>query len=260
MLIAVPFSRWGPRRSPCRRGRVSWWSSAAFRQPLSSMRAPTPARVVVRVLIALSVAQPLSSMRGPIPARVSVVVFIAWSPCRSAVGVDGAAAAGADDRGGVHGDHPLSSMRTPAPARTVLWMLISVSSWGVDSAAQPLGSMAAPRPTRTCAVVFMAWLRSLRRWDRWSSRPRGWWSSCAWMPPGQPLSSIRGPAPARTVVVDLICLSRGRWLSRTGRSSTRSRRVPWCRSSSAPHPLGSMAQPTAARRCVLAVICASPHP
>lgn len=318
--LAPSVSRWDPRRSPCPRGGW-WWRSSPFsrsavvvdarahphadagcrthRQPSGSMWDPLPARMLVVVLIVVLPGQPLSSMRTLAPARMCDVVRIVsptgrsstgsrragWSWCSSwcswsAVVVDAGAHARANARRRGH-RHPIGSMTEPPPARR--------PGRGGHRAApgQPLPSMRAPAPARMLVVVFIVtltvrrcrpcgrprpregWsacssrspLPDLSRWGRASTPGRrgSWWWCSSPVPrravgidppsgagtelrggghrllPPHPLGSSAPLRPARTVVVVLIVLSIGGWDAR--------------------QPSGSIAEPTAARRCVRVCIC-----
>lgn len=136
----LPASGRGWRVSPAPAGAV---------QPFGSIAEPAPARSEMRMLIVhlLSCAvlrhlqPPCGSMPFPSPARTCVVVPISasvgvYAPA-AAVGVDGAAACGAQGGGDGHRDapcQPLSSMRRPAPARMVAVVLMARSpECGVDA-------------------------------------------------------------------------------------------------------------------------------
>jgi hypothetical protein len=107
-------------------------------------------------------------------------------------------------------------------------------------------------------MVCMAVLRFSRRWGRCGRRcrrGRAWWSS-SW-PPGQPLSSMRTPAPARTwVMVCMAVLLFSRW----GRCGRRCRRggASWSSSWPPGQPLSSMRTPAPARTWVwVRMVCLS---
>jgi hypothetical protein len=177
--MTSPLSRWGLRSRRRPRGgswRWSWPGASAVGidapagagadrgrgvhralppQPLSSMRAPTPARMLLFVLISVSfsaVASAVRAIQGPRPARTAVVVAIR----ASAVGVDAGPVGGAERGGGVH--RRLTRFRWGRWSRrgrregpvSVLIFFVSRGGW-----CQPSGSISGPAPPRTVVVVVI---------------------------------------------------------------------------------------------------------
>lgn len=193
----------------------------------------------------------------------------------SAVRVEPVAFAGADLRRRVHRSpfSPGGRWRGLRP-RAVWW-------WCSSRPPQPSGSMPEPLPARRRVVVAIAGVSAVRVQsaalagadvrDRahlvapsavgidaraLAGADRGRRVHPAL--PRHPLSSMRAPAPARTVLPTcMACLRGGRVISRSGPSPARGRRVPRCACSSPPHPLGSMVPPRAARSVVVVCMRAS---
>jgi hypothetical protein len=152
----------------------------------------------------------------------------------------------------------VGSIVPPIPARTraVVIIVPTVSRWGPSRRRrprerastcasppprQPSGSISQPAPARAWveALIVSSWVSRPGRSRCRHRREPG----CAWSwrsPSGQPLSSIRGPMPARTRVCVLIVV-----LTRRGRCRPRCPRGPWCGYSS-PAPVSAVGVDAAA--------------
>lgn len=193
------------------------------------------------------------------PARTVVVVLIAvlrLGGFASAVGIGGRAGGGAQVRGGVHRvlPQPKGSTQEAVPARVVVVVLIARLPWKGWRPSAP-GVQARARGGTEVRPDLHGGLRSAvrvdarrgARADRGRVAHRG--SPC--VGPRQPLGSMDDPSPARTWVRELIrppsavgiqgAAARGAdGGARLHRSSPVVPR----------RPSGSIADPTAARRCV----------
>ena len=142
---ACPLSRRGPARRPCRRGRAYGWSSSS---PVSR-RGRCRCRLRRGAACWCSSSTPASAV---------------------AVGVDSAADAGAEPRGRVHPPSPASAVVVDPGARARADPRLDGHG---RIPRQPLSSILAPTPARTCVWVLIVVSPVSRCRRSWRPLPRG---------------------------------------------------------------------------------------